>query len=54
MSDYTNLDAEGLARLLSPSLIGRSARLLLEEKITQWACRQVVVAVAVAAVIVIV
>lgn len=47
MSDYTNLDSGGLARLLSPSIVARSARLLLEEKRTQWACRRVVLVVVV-------
>lgn len=39
MSDYTNLDAAGLACLLPPSVVARSTRLFLEEKIAQWACR---------------
>lgn len=42
MSEYANLDAGGLACLLPPSVVARSARLFLEEKIAQWACRQVV------------
>ena len=42
MSDYTSLDAAGLACLLPPSVVARSARLFLEEKTAQWACRQVV------------
>lgn len=42
MSDYTSLDAGGLAGLLPPSVVARSARLFLEENTTRWACRQVV------------
>ncbi|CAM9471679.1 unnamed protein product [Ectocarpus sp. 13 AM-2016] len=47
MSDYTALDAGGLARVLSPSIIARAARLVLEEKRLQWTCRRVVLLVAV-------
>lgn len=45
MSDFNTLDAGALARLLSPSIVARSARLLLKEKRSQWACRRVVVVV---------
>ncbi|CBJ32377.1 conserved unknown protein [Ectocarpus siliculosus] len=38
MSEYTALDAGGLARVLSPSIIARAARLVLEEKRLQWTC----------------
>lgn len=47
MSEYTALDVGGLARVLSPSIIARAARLVLEEKRLQWTCRRVVVVVAV-------
>lgn len=39
MSDYTTLDAEGLARLLPASLIARSARLMLEGARIRWGRR---------------
>ncbi|CAM9594694.1 unnamed protein product [Hapterophycus canaliculatus] len=39
ISEYTNLDARGLSRLLPPSIVARSARLLLENTRLQWACR---------------
>lgn len=41
LSEYTNLGPKELAGLLSPSLVARSARLLLEEKKDQWARRRV-------------
>lgn len=43
MSDYTSLDAAGLAWLLPPPVVARSARLFLEEKMAQWSCRRVLV-----------
>lgn len=41
MSEYTSLDAEGLARLLSPSLVARAAGLLLRDTRRQWGRRRV-------------
>lgn len=40
MSEYTNLDARGLGRLLPPLLVARLTRVLLEETRSQWTRRQ--------------
>eukprot|EP00904_Undaria_pinnatifida_P014095 jgi/Undpi1/9816/HiC_scaffold_27.g12270.m1 len=41
ISEYTSLDAEGLARVLSPSIVARATRLLLGDTRGQWGRRRV-------------
>lgn len=39
LTEYTTLDASGLGRILSPSIVATAARLLLEETRGQWSQR---------------